>query len=81
MIEFDKELALLDNPVRLRNGYKAIVYADLSRYEDIKNLTYYTLRGFVFKDNKPALMAAWLTDGSNLLDGIGEFDIVAMWED
>lgn len=81
MIKFDKELALLDNPVRLRNGYKAIVYADISKYEDIKNLTHHTLRGFVFKDNKPTLMTSWLADGSNFIDGVGELDIVAMWED
>ena len=84
MKEFNLEAALNGEPVKLRNGSKAIILNDARNY--FKNIgpNEEVLLGLVSDINnqdKFLCSGAWAPDGSWINNFIDEFDIVGMWEE
>ena len=78
-MKFDLKAALKGAPVRLRNGYKAVVAFDMSSVGE-NVATNYPLRGYIFKPSgiDPA---CWLSQGASSHGSESPYDIVEMWED
>lgn len=84
MKEFDLDAALNGEPVKLRNGWKAIVYyrvPDEFVNSEGSNVAY-PLKGITFQADGAVLNSinSWKDDGC-FSAGKRDFDIVGMWEE
>ena len=80
MKKFDLEAALNGEPVKLRNGRKAVVQLDLTEV-GANLLTEYPLRGYVL-EAKGIDPTCWTKEGKYIFDkGDHINDIVEMWEE
>ena len=84
MKEFDLKAALNGEPVKLRNGWKAIVYyrvPDEFVNSEGSNVAY-PLKGITFQADGAVLNSinSWKDDGC-FSAGKRDFDIVGMWEE
>lgn len=84
MKEFDLDAALNGEPVKLRNGWKAIVYyrvPDEFVNSEGSNVAY-PLKGITFQADGAVLNSinSWKDDGC-FSAGKCDFDIVGMWEE
>ena len=84
MKEFDLKAALNGEPVKLRNGWKAIVYyrvPDEFVNSEGSNVAY-PLKGITFQADGTVLNSinSWKDDGC-FSAGKRDFDIVGMWEE
>lgn len=84
MKEFDLKAALNGKPVKLRNGWKAIVYyrvPDEFVNSEGSNVAY-PLKGITFQADGAVLNSinSWKDDGC-FSAGKRDFDIVGMWEE
>ena len=80
MKKFDLEAALNGEPVKLRNGRKAVVQLDLTEV-GANLLTEYPLRGYVL-EKEGIDPTCWNKEGKYIFDkGDHINDIVEMWEE
>ena len=80
MKEFNLDAALNGEPVKLRNGRKAVVQLDLTEV-GANLLTEYPLRGYVL-ETKGIDPTYWTKEGKYIFDkGDHINDIVEMWEE
>ena len=80
MKEFNLDAALNGEPVKLRNGRKAVVQLDLTEV-GANLLTEYPLRGYVLEE-KGVDPTYWTKEGKFFFDkGDHINDIIAMWEE
>ena len=80
MKKFDLEAALNGEPVKLRNGRKAVVQLDLTEV-GANLLTEYPLRGYVL-EKEGIDPTCWTKEGKYIFDkGDHINDIVEMWEE
>lgn len=80
MKKFDLKAALNGEPVKLRNGRKAVVQLDLTEV-GANLLTEYPLRGYVL-ETKGIDPTCWTKEGKYIFDkGDHINDIVEMWEE
>ena len=85
MKSFNVEEALQGNPVRLRNGLKAIIYYQVPDKYKFPNgdKTHRPLKGMIFNEEGylTTSQVAWLNDGSITENQIDNFDIIGMYEE
>lgn len=84
MKEFDLKAALNGEPVKLRNGSKAIILDDARNYFKNTRPSDEVLLGLISDVNnqdKFLCSGAWTSDGSWINNFVDEFDIVEMWEE
>lgn len=84
MKEFNLKAALNGEPVKLRNGSKAIILDDARNYFKNTRPSDEVLLGLIYDVNnqdKFLCSGAWASDGSWINNFVDEFDIVEMWEE
>lgn len=84
MKKFDLKAALSGEPVKLRNGSKAIILNDARNYFKNTRPSDEVLLGLISDVNnqdKFLCSGAWASDGSWINNFVDEFDIVEMWEE
>lgn len=84
MKKFDLKAALNGEPVKLRNGSKAIILDDARNYFKNTMPSDEVLLGLISDVNnqdKFLCSGAWASDGSWINNFVDEFDIVEMWEE
>lgn len=84
MKEFNLYAALNGEPVKLRNGSKAIILNDARNYFKNTRPNDEVLLGLISDVNnqdKFLCSGAWASDGSWVNNFVDEFDIIGMWED
>ena len=84
MKEFNLKAALNGEPVKLRNGSKAIILDDARNYFKNTRPSDEVLLGLISDVNnqdKFLCSGAWASDGSWINNFVDEFDIVEMWEE
>ena len=84
MKKFDLKAALNGEPVKLRNGSKAIILDDARNYFKNTRPSDEVLLGLISDVNnqdKFLCSGAWASDGSWINNFVDEFDIVEMWEE
>lgn len=84
MKKFDLKSALNGEPVKLRNGSKAIILDDARNYFKNTRPSDEVLLGLISDVNnqdKFLCSGAWASDGSWINNFVDEFDIVEMWEE
>ena len=84
MKEFNLDAALNGEPVKLRNGSKAIILNDARNYFKNTRPSDEVLLGLISDVNsqdKFLCSGAWASDGSWVNNFVDEFDIIGMWEE
>lgn len=84
MKKFDLKAALNGEPVKLRNGSKAIILDDARNYFKNTRPSDEVLLGLISDVNnqdKFSCSGVWASDGSWINNFVDEFDIVEMWEE
>lgn len=84
MKEFNLDAALNGEPVKLRNGSKAIILNDARNYFKNTRPNDEVLLGLISDVNsqdKFLCSGAWASDGSWVNNFVDEFDIIGMWEE
>lgn len=84
MKKFDLKAALNGEPVKLRNGSKAIILDDARNYFKNTRPSDEVLLGLISDVNnqdKFLCSGAWASDGSWINNFVDEFDIIEMWEE
>ena len=84
MKEFNLDAALNGEPVKLRNGSKAIILNDARNYFKNTRPNDEVLLGLISDVNsqdKFLCSGAWASNGSWVNNFVDEFDIIGMWEE
>lgn len=82
---FNLEKALAGEPVKLRDGSKALVLYELSKSLKTTENTpiEYLLKGLIFKEENivKTSNASWNLNGEWITDATSDYDIIGMWEE
>lgn len=76
MKPFDLEKALAGEPVKLHNGKKAIIYANIEQY-----FVESPLKGVIVSDDNSYEEFEWTLQGKLFVNSENKYDIVGMWEE